>query len=390
VPPDTFFDEDWEEPSRRTEETAPKEQSGRRTRRLPAGSEAARRLRSSIPQRGRGPRAGGPEWGRLAVLAVGVLVGLLLLVLLVRSCGGDSATDRNEAYFTQVERAVNESDGAGARLRQVLLGAPQRRQQVESRLRVAQERARDAANRAAGVEPTSEMEPYHRSLRMALEYRQEGMGCLVRAIPQAYRNAAGGQLLPCMQILLASDVVYDLSYRGPAERAVRDLDVQVPESDFLAPALQSLMTERSLRLALERLKPSTVRKGVHGLQLEGVRVDPGGNELEPGGTLNRVTVTDDLAFVVTALNQGEFQEVNVPVTLIFGTGENRIRRRATIEQIEPGGTASARFTQLFSIQQQPPFAEPTRLSVRVEPVAGERTAENNAETYTVTLQVAEP
>jgi hypothetical protein len=121
-----------------------------------------------------------------------------------------------------------------------------------------------------------------------------------------------------------------------------------------------------------------------------VRVEPGGNELEPGGTLNRVTVTDDLAFVVTALNQGEFQEVNVPVTLIFGTGEDRIRRRATIEQIEPGGTASARFTQLFSIQQQPPFAEPTRLSVRVEPVAGERTAENNAETYTVTLQVAEP
>jgi hypothetical protein len=142
VPPDDFFDGEWEEPSR-TQETAP-------TR--PAGEEGRSPDRPARPprERGRGKSSGkrpsisrpagmpsleGLEWGRLGMLAAGIVVVVLVLLLLTRACSSSSATSKNQAYFNEVKTVLGKSDAAGAQLHDLLNSRqPVRLKEVRTRL----------------------------------------------------------------------------------------------------------------------------------------------------------------------------------------------------------------------------------------------------------------
>ena len=49
------------------------------------------------------PSLEGLEWGRLGMLAAGIVVVVLVLLLLTKACGGSSATSKNQAYFNEVK-----------------------------------------------------------------------------------------------------------------------------------------------------------------------------------------------------------------------------------------------------------------------------------------------
>jgi len=66
------------------------------------------------------PALEGLEWGRLGMLAAGIVVVVLVLVLLTKQCSGSSAQSKNSDYMSQVQAVLKTSDGAGASLSQLL------------------------------------------------------------------------------------------------------------------------------------------------------------------------------------------------------------------------------------------------------------------------------
>jgi hypothetical protein len=392
VPPEDFFDEEWEEPSRTHDTAATRPQEGTGATRPTRASRVPRPPRPPrLPRGPRRPREGGPtpQWGRLAVLAAGVVVFLLVIVFLARSCGGGGAQSANEDYFGDVKKVVVASDAAGKSLHDLLRSRPRPLKSVQARLHAILDQTTEASSSAAGLDPPKQVEQYQPALQIAMAYRVNGVKCLLAQMPAAWvkRRAGriGRRLVPCTQKLVASDVLYADSFAQPSTSALNDagLSVQVPTSAFIQPGDDDLLTPAGVGVAVKGLHPRVARSGLHGLSLDSVVVQPGGASLHSGGAVNQVKVSDNLAFVVTATNGGNFQEVQVPVRITLKRGSSVIRGSATIERIEAKQTARVTVSGIISASNAPKFSQPYKMTVLVVPVPGERTADNNTATYTV-------
>ncbi|MFL6049793.1 MAG: hypothetical protein ACJ738_08445 [Gaiellales bacterium] len=396
MPPDDFFDGEWEEPSR-TQETAP-------TR--PAGEEGRSPDRPARPprERSRGKSSGkrptisrpaampsleGLEWGRLGMLAAGIVVVVLVLLLLTRACSGSSATSKNQAYFNQVKTVLSKSDAAGAQLHDLLNSSqPVKLKQVLARLTTMRGEAQSAVTAATDLKPTKQVASLQPWLLQTLSYRVNGLDCMINQMPQAYHAkpaVAGGKLLvPCTQRMVASDIIYADSYATPAGDTLQKdgIDVQVPTSVFLAESDASALTPAGMAAVLQRWKPSSAAHGLHGLSLDTVVAKQGDGKLvtlQPG-TVNAVKV-HGMSFLITATNGGDFTETNVGVKLTIGTGPNAVTKNTTIPSINKGEKKTVTIGGFESTTLQ--FDKPVPLKVVVTPVPGERTASNNSQTYQV-------
>ena len=278
------------------------------------------------------------------MLAAGILVVILVLVLLARSCGGSSAESKNEEYLNQVKAALKKSSQAGVALNAILRAPrPLKSKAAVKQVKTAHDLMQQALNDASAIEPTKQAEAANPALIQALSYRVNGLQCLQQNLPQAYQakqNVAGGKLLaPCMQRLLASDVVYADSYQARLNNDLSDagVDVRAPSSVILPPASVNTVTPAGAGLMLQRLKPGAQGSGLHGMSLDSTVAQSGGNSvtLRPGGEVNQVKASSDLTFVVTATNGGDFQEFDIVVKVTLGEGSKAVTRTATIDQVGP-------------------------------------------------------
>ena len=112
--------------------------------------------------------------------------------------------------------------------------------------------------------------------------------------------------------------------------------VRVPDSQFV---VGDLATARSMSLVLQRIRGAstggTVTTGLHGTNIVSVKALPGGQTLSPD-SLNTVTATTDLVFAVTVKDSGDFQEVQIPVTLTIQKTGGPIVQTQKIQLINPG------------------------------------------------------
>ena len=398
--PDDFFDSDWEETGG-TQETAVTRPSGGAPD--PEKEPPPRRPRPEHTPRSRpsiGPLKTGNlpplQYRRLAALAVGILVIVVALVLLARGCSGSSSSSKNINYFNAVkEQALTPSSEISSDFHKTLNSASGTKlsvvqQQFESQA-TAMSKAADAA---ASIPPTKQLEPYQPALVQALQYRVFGLRCLASNIGQAWKRkrpaAVGRSLAPCTQRLLASDIVYTDSFAGPATTALKGLGVQVPVSSFLDAKDADLVTPVGIGAAITRLKPSAVH-GLHGLGIVSVVALPQGTTLQTGSSqVNELTGNDKLVIVVSARNFGNFREVGVPVTLtLTRAGSAKITQKGTIASIDKGATATVRFPDLFkNASTQPEFTQRYKMTVTVKGVPGESVLANNTRTYLVQFRLA--
>jgi hypothetical protein len=334
------------------------------------------------------PSLEGLEWGRLGMLAAGIVVVVLVLVLLTRACSGSSATSKNQAYFNEVKTVLGKSDAAGAQLHDLLNSRqPVKLKQVRARLTTMRAQAQSAVTAATNLKPTKQVASLQPWLLQTLSYRVNGLDCMIGAMPQAYHAKparAGGKLLvPCTQRMLASDIIYTDSYSTPATAALHQdgIDVQVPTSVFLDESDAEVLTPAGMAAVLKRWKPSAAH-GLHGLSLNTVVAKQGDGSLVTlqAGTVNAVKV-HGMSFLVTATNGGDFTETNVVVKLTIGTGANKVPKTATIPEIKKGQSKTVTIGGFESTTLQ--FDKPVPLTVLVTPVPGERTASNNSQTYQV-------
>jgi hypothetical protein len=343
-------------------------------------------LRRKLPKRPPAP-PGGPQLYRLGLLIAGAIVLAAVLIFAIGSCRGDRARAEYTGYIDSVTVVATESQQLGVQLNDRLttpgIAIEDLRRDIEG-LREQQEQILRSARELTPPGPLLEQ---HESLIETMQFRVNGLQGLASGLAQVAQTTnadeSGALLAEQSQRLVASDVVYLDAFKAPTQTILDQqgiTDVSVPDSQFVQNAelgSPSLWTQ-----IVQRLTQSPEAGGLHGNGIAGVRVQPGGEQLTPGED-NTVPASDRLAFQVLIENSGDFQETQVPVTLVLQQ-DPVIRKRQVIDVINPGETKTVTFRDLGNVT----FSARTTLKITVEPVAGEQNVRNNTAEYAVifTLQ----
>jgi hypothetical protein len=177
--------------------------------------------------------------------------------------------------------------------------------------------------------------------------------------------------------------------------APRDADgitgVVVPGSQFVTNP--DVVSSRSFGVVYQRLRPASTGGtpgGLHGSSLVSTKAVGGGRSATLS-TSNPTTiyVAADLKIQVTVEDSGNFQEVDIPVTLTVKVGGKRlVRKTKTIPALQPGQQATVSFTNLQLTPEA--FGHSASLTVNVHAVPGEQNVANNTATYPVFFSLSQP
>jgi hypothetical protein len=361
-----------------------------RGRRLP------RRERTGDGGPGDGPRRP-PMRAPTGLIPLARLVGLIAiaiavvvaLVFWVGACQGKNKHDDYAAYAAKVKTIAESSRQLGVEFSNKLISTGLKQGALEQGLQQYAQQEQQAYDQAQQIRAPGPLRQIHQQLVDALELRARGLAGLGDALSQTASTkdaaVAGQKLANRAQLLVASDVVWDELYRAPATQQLATLGitgVQIPESHFITNP--ELVSVRSLTLLFTSLHSGATTGGTpsgkHGDGLVSVKAQPQGLTLSPD-TATTVEVSAALAFVVTVEDSGDFQELNVPVTLTIDAGGTPIVKRKSIQVIQ----AAQQQPVTFDNFQLPTSAFGAKATVKVEvgAVAGEINTANNAGSYTV-------
>jgi hypothetical protein len=300
--------------------------------------------------------------------------------------------------MSKVSEVAGSSQQIGKQLNQVLLAQGQKEAQLEQKVTGLARQEQLAVQRAREITPPGTLRDENNALIQTLEYRVSGLNGLASALAATAKSKdttrAGSLLAAQMQRLLASDVIYQDSFKAPAGQ---ELDRQgvtgtnssggplVPDSNFLQSS--DLVTSSAMVTVLSRIRGAATTPttgGLRGTNLESVKVLPAGTELSTS-TQTTVVVRTNMTIQVSVKDSGDSQEANIPVTLrIIQSGQPDVVKRGKIDFINPGEVKPVNFSNFPA----PSFQTPAQIKVEVQPVQGESNTSNNSASYPVIFSVA--
>jgi hypothetical protein len=358
-----------------------------------------------IPRRGprgpqrppRGPTNLTPLLRLVGLVAFAILI-VVLLVFWIQSCQESSKEKTYKDYMSKVSEVAGSSQQIGKQLNQVLLAQGQKEAQLEQKVTGLARQEQLAVQRAREITPPGTLRDENNALIQTLEYRVSGLNGLASALAATAKSKdttrAGSLLAAQMQRLLASDVIYQDSFKAPAGQ---ELDRQgvtgtnssggplVPDSNFLQSS--DLVTSSAMVTVLSRIRGAATTPttgGLRGTNLESVKVLPAGTELSTS-TQTTVVVRTNMTIQVSVKDSGDSQEANIPVTLrIIQSGQPDVVKRGKIDFINPGEVKPVNFSNFPA----PSFQTPAQIKVEVQPVQGESNTSNNSSDYPVIFSTA--
>jgi hypothetical protein len=342
--------------------------------------------REQEPRRRRLPRrpptAPPPQQLRLAALVVGLIALVVVLVVFISSCQDDKR-GTYEAYMNDVGEVTGSSDRVGRDLRASIARPGINLSDLEQELDGLRGQQAQLVERAQALDAPGPLREEQDSLVEALQLRASGLAGLAQGFAQASQSggarATGRALAEQAKRFVASDVVYDDLFRVRSQEAMRQegvSGVDVPTSIFLtSPELGQAGTWTAL---VRRLTESPEAGGLHGNQINGVVVLPGGKRLSPTEE-NTVEASEETGFQVLVRNSGDSLETGVEVTLRIVQSPTSITKKQTVDLIQPGQTKAVVFGDLGEVT----IAEPATLRVNVAPVSQEENLGNNSAEYQV-------
>src|SRR5581483_5114795 len=236
---------------------------------------------------------------------------------------------------------------------------------LQTKLQQYAQQEQQSYQEAQQIRPPGPLRAIHQNLVDAIELRYKGLAGLSQVLSAPDAVAAKNQTITSSrlvaqgQLLTASDVVWEQLYRGPATQQLTSEGVKgvvIPSSTFVSNP--DVVSARAFPIVLTQ-----------------------GSDLSTS-TATTVKVSIDLSFLVTVEDSGDFQEVNVPVTLTidFGSG-TPIKKVDHITTIQAGQRQTVTFNG-FTLPTSA-FGNKATVKVEVAPVAGEINTSNNSATYTV-------
>jgi hypothetical protein len=376
---DFFEDEPPTQESSRTERLIP--------RRGPRGPEKPPRAPTNLT----------PLLRLIGLIAFAILI-VVLLVLWVQSCQATSKDKAYKSYMGDVSDVAGSSQQIGKQLSTVLLGQGLKEAQLEQRVAGLARQEQLDVQRARSITPPGTLRDEHQALIQALQFRVSGLTGLASALAATANTKdatrAGTVLASQMQRLLASDVIYQDSFKAPSSAELTRQGVSgtndsggplVPDSNFLQSS--DLVTPTAMVTVINRIRGGTTTPstgGLRGTNIVSVKVQPAGTELSTS-TQTTVVVRTNMSIVVTVEDSGDSQEANIPVTLrIVQSGVPDVVKHEKIAFINPGEQRTVSFTNFPA----PSFQNPAQIKVEVQPVQGESNTGNNSADYPVIFSVA--
>ena len=374
------------------EEPATEEASGR----------SDRTLRRSLGRGGRGPREPrGPVRPRtgftpllrlLGLIAFAILI-VVLLLLWAQSCQEDKKHDAYSDYMTDISAVARDSERIGRELSDTLTTPAIKPADLQKQLAGLVQQQEIGTTQAQSLDPPGPLRASHDAAIQALEFRVAGLTGLAEDFRRTQGSkdaaAAGALLASQAERLVASDVVWDDLFKDQAVLVLKDENITgvvVPDSNFVQ--TPDLASTRSMVPIWERINGSAASgsgtpTGVHGTNIESVKVIPGGQQLSTSAE-NTVEASTDLGFAVAVLNSGDSQEVKIVVTLTIQQSPTPIVKKQTIAIINPDETKTVVFRDFPSVD----FGERRIMRIDVDPVPGEKTTTNNTAEYPVIFSLA--
>jgi len=381
---DTDIDFDFFEEEPPTEETSKPERVARRQG--PGGP----------PRPPRAPQNLTPLLRLVGLIAFAILI-IVLLVFWIQSCQASSKTSTYKNYMTKIAEVASSSQQIGRQLSQDLLAPGVKRAQLEQQVSGLARQEQLDVNRAQAITPPGTLRDEHQAVIQALQYRVNGLTGLASALATTASSTAVSKAAPLlaaqMQRLLASDVIWEDSFKGPSDAELRRQGVTgtnaaggplVPGSTVLQ--TDELASTSAMTSVLQRLKgASSAGTGCPcGTGLVSTKVEPSGKELTTSGQTD-IVVTVDMAFQVTVMNTGKSQVFGVPVKLTIEQSKGgNIVKSTKIDFLNPGESTTVTFKNIPT----PNFSTPATIKVEVTPVAGETFTSNNSADYPVIFSVA--
>lgn len=331
---------------------------------------------------------------RLAGLIAFAILIIVLLVLWVQSCQGSGKHDAYKSYMDKVGKVAADSASVGKQVENLLTTPGIKNDELVSKLNgLAQQQQTDATLMQEIVAPSA-LRTLQINAAETMQLRLSGL----RGLADAFQQTAGlsdagqaGTLLAAQaQRLVASDILWDDLFKGPAVEELQREGiggVPVPDSSFLGN--HDLAASGAMTAVFRRIHGAATGggassggtssvTGLHGTGLVQVTALPTGTVLAPG-TETTVKAGISLGFAVAVKDTGDFQEVKIPVTLTIQQAPSPIVRKQVIDIINPGETKTLTFSSLGQIQ----YAAKTTVRVDVDPVPGEKNTSNNTAEYPV-------
>jgi hypothetical protein len=326
---------------------------------------------------------------------IAIVAGLLVLVLLIlgfRGCLNARKENAIKDYVSESSELIDQSKLEGNQLFELLRGSGDQNTAVDAANVVNGLRSESATvvDRANDLDVPDEMAAAQDNLLDALELRRDGLAAVANALPGALadeeRRESTADIAQMMQVFLASDVILKYRFRPNVIETLEEEDltgevsvprpgelefvpdVQWADPDFVADQISGL---RGGGGADEPAAP-----GLHGNGLGTVTL--GGVALVPGASAT-VPLSEDLAFEVQVVNQGENNETDVNVKATVGEGNDAI----VLEEQLPEIAVGEQQTVTIPLGEQPPTGENVPVQVEVEPVQGEEMTDNNVGEFTV-------
>jgi len=375
--PDFEFDF-FEEPE--TQEGSGRERTLRRPLRGPRGPR--------VPRGPTRPRAGfTPLLRLLGLIAFAILI-VVLLLLWAQSCQENKKRDAYGDYMADISAIGRDSVRVGRELSDALTTQGIKPADLQKQLTNLVQQQEIGATRAGRLDPPGPLRASHEAAVEALEFRVNGLAGLTEAFRRTQGSkdaaAAGALLASQAERLVASDVVWEDLFKEPAVGVLQQQEVsgvEVPDSNFVQ--TPDLASTRSMVPIWERINGSAASgsgtaTGLHGTNIESVKVVPGGQQLS-ASTENTVEASTDLAFAVAVANGGDNQEVKIEVTLTIQQSPTPIVKKQTIDIINPDETKTVVFRGFPSVD----FGERRIMRIDVDPVPEEAETGNNSAEYPV-------
>lgn len=337
---------------------------------------------------------------RIALAAVGLVIVILVLTLAIQDCRRGQLEDSYKSYMGDVTTVVGASVKEGDALQEVLANTTGAKpQELQVQVRDIATKAQGLVGQAEGLSPPDTLLAPNQSLVTALQYRVTGLRALADSLPSVVdsknRAYSSATLASAMQRFLASDIIYQDSFVGPAKQALADADVtgvQVPDRDLF---LSGVRADQASPTGAAQLIPALQRTGgsatttdgstagVHGTGIVSVQALPEGVDLAADSETT-IKASDKLQWQVTVENAGDFQENAVIVRVTFASDANP-KAAQTAEKEIPQIAAGAQQIVTLPGPKSPTFGEASRLKVEVVAVPNEKRTDNNRAEYPVKI-----
>ena len=329
---------------------------------------------------------------------------IVVIALVVKDCQRSQLEDKYTTYINGVAQIQTASAEQGARLRQVMANPRgQRPPQLRAAILAISKDAQGLVDQAEDLDPPGALNAPQRSLITALEYRVAGLQTLGDNLPALLQRddpqtKAAGIAKP-MQRFLASDVIYEDSFKGPAMQAAggrrHHRDRGAP-----APALpaERLATRRPTAPSAPCSPPSSARTAAgrrrrrrrqparHVARVHrGAAVGdaPGAG---PGRQPSRPPSCSSGS--VTVKNGGDFDETDIVVRASFSypaTPNDVDTRRSRSDESPPARPRASRSRARRRTRSC--SASRARCVIEVDAVTGETRTDNNTAEYPVKITI---